>query len=64
MARRIRVNEYHPSNPKIDVYFAWKYRYSTNFFSLCRDARADFYKRATPSECLAPNRYLVVRKAK
>ena len=35
--RKIFVNEYSPSNPKIDLYVNGHYQYSTNFFLV--DAR-------------------------
>jgi hypothetical protein len=63
MTRKVRIHEYHPSNPKIDVFFNGKYRYSTNWFSRCCDARTNFYQTATVAERLAPSNYLIVRKA-
>lgn len=42
--RKIFVNEYSPSNPKIDLYVNGHYQYSTNFFSRCKDAKDYFTK--------------------
>lgn len=64
---RVRIHEYHPSNPKIDLYVNGKYRYSTNRFSRCYDARNWFLaNHATSFERMAScslKSYIVARKS-
>lgn len=59
MSRTIRIREYHESNPKIDIFFNGQYRYSTNWFTRCSDAKAEFWRNATVAERLSPSHYLV-----
>lgn len=50
MSRRIRIHEYHPSNPKIAIIVGGKYRYTTQWYSRCSDARDWFLANDATSE--------------